>query len=150
MAGWLDGGLSARNVYIFAAFYWSARESLHVRMNSLLGLSRWFCSCGERSRGWRLDVERERRLCGGRSSSGYPLHSLGRCMIVHSAYLHPSQNTYNSHFGSFYSTGVDCHRCSTPRVHAATTTASIRCSPGLPRCDRNSLALPCGHETWHC
>ena len=146
MAGWLDGGLSARDVYIFAACYWSARESLHVRMNSLLGLSRWFCSCGERSRGWRLDVERETALW--REIIEWLSSALVR-KVHDRAFCIPAP-TYNSHFGSFYSTGVDCHRCSTPRVHAATTTASIRCSPGLPRCDRISLALPCGHETWHC
>jgi hypothetical protein len=76
---------------------------------------------------WLEKTWRQRWLCGVRSSDA--LHSLGRCIIAHSAYLHSSQS--NNHiFGSFYSTGVDCYRCSTPRVHSATTTASIRCPPG--------------------
>ena len=67
MAGWLDGGLSARDVYIFAAFYWSARESLHVHVSSL-GLWMWFCSCGERSCGWRRRGDKDGSVEGDRVS----------------------------------------------------------------------------------
>lgn len=42
---------------------------------------------------WLEKTWRQRWLCGGRSSDA--LHSLGRCIIAHSAYLHSSHS--NNH-----------------------------------------------------